>query len=215
MTRPGAAGARDVAELRARGGEAQHHPAIRIETLPPVPDHLASLASCDRLLLTSSRALEGLLGTGRAPRAALTWAVGAATAAAAAARGLAVTRTGRGDGLASLIEDILATEEVAGLEVLWPHGDLSDPDVARPLVEAGARLEGRVVYRTRDAYRDSPPPAEFLSRVTGVLFTSPSAVENLFGVLDAEQRRRFVREVRYEAIGPTTLAACRRWFAEI
>ena len=204
--------------LTAEGAEPLLLPAIEIERRA---DPAAVLAAIDALsareyawvAFTSPNAVDAWLdlvreagedarlfaGTGIA-------AVGAATARALEARGLAadlVPSRGSGEGLA----DALLERGVDGARVLVPRAERADPALIDRLRAAGATVDEVTLYL---AALPAAPPPEVLTAVRAgeidaVTFTSRSTVRNLATLLDADLAA--LRGAVVACIGPQTAEA--------
>jgi uroporphyrinogen-III synthase len=97
-----------------------------------------------------------------------------------------------------------------GARVLFPRAAGARETLRRELEARGAIVDAPEAYRTV-----APPEAAeslraaLASGIDAAVFTSPSAVEHLFALLSAEQRRDFAKRVRCACLGPTTAAALR------
>lgn len=140
--------------------------------------------------------------------------VGPATAAAARAVGLRVDRTpeGRRDASA-LLAEVTRAIEPAAKRFCVPRSQIADTALADALTAAGAQVDAPIAYRTLPPVPDAPAAAALRARLVrgGIdiaTFTSPSAVRNCFGLLDAEGRQALGR-CAVAAIGPVTAQALR------
>lgn len=223
VTRGEEQGAILVAALERAGAEAVHVPMLHFE---PAEDPtqldacLARLADYDALLLTSANAVRFFAARALARGAALAelrgmvLCVGPATAAAARAVGLRVDRTpeGRRDASA-LLAEVTRAIEPAAKRFCVPRSQIADTALADALTAAGAQVDAPIAYRTLPPVPDAPAAAALRARLVrgGIdiaTFTSPSAVRNCFGLLDAEGRQALGR-CAVAAIGPVTAQALR------
>jgi uroporphyrinogen III methyltransferase / synthase len=185
-----------AARLAELGANVVEAPAIAIEPLPfGAPD----LASYDIVCLTSANGVAALLaGDVRPLKGVTVAAVGRATAAAIAERGIVADVVAEQAVSESLVE---ALGDVAGRRVL-----VATAEAARPVLEDGLRARGAEVdvvnlYRTRREAID----VEAVMAADLVTFTSSSTVGN---VLDGLAERD-VGGLRAVSIGPVTSASLR------
>lgn len=199
LTRPQGENERLAALLRAAGEDVAIAPCVALAPVAPAPVRAAALAlgRDDVLVLTSVAGVAALAAAlDGAPLAAPVAVVGAATADAAVAAGLAVAfrpRVQSGAGLAGELPLPRGT-------VLLARSDRAADDLPRMLRERGARVREVVAYRTVPlAARPAGTPAV-------VVFASPSAVDGfaLGATLGA---------ARAVAIGPSTAARVRERLA--
>jgi uroporphyrinogen III methyltransferase/synthase len=197
-------------ELTKLGARPVLRPSITTETLrESAPALRAGLATCDRLVLTSARAVDALEEILGAPlRLDLPVAsVGARTTARARAAGLRVTLEASEGHLAALARDL-----AAGYPPLEPGAELpailhAGAEDGRPGLEIleearRARVEHVAVYRTTPLAA-LPESGRVVLDVDVVLFASPSAVTGLLGRARVPERTAIV------TIGPSTTAAVR------
>jgi uroporphyrinogen-III synthase len=170
VTRPETVAAGLAAALAARGHEAVVAPLLEIE---PVPGDALDLAGCQAILLTSANAVTGL-ATRDAPRELPVFAVGDATAAAAAEAGFGEVRSAGGDArdLARLVLQTLRPTDGA---LLHACGRDRAVDFAQLLGPHGFEVRRLVVYAARPAARLPAAAADGLARGTidAVLLFSP------------------------------------------
>lgn len=221
VTRGEEQGAILVAALERAGAEAIHVPMLHFE---PAEDPaeldacLARLADYDALLLTSANAARFFAARAESRGVALgelrgmVLCVGPATAAAARAAGLRVDRSpeGRRDAQA-LLAGVRRAIEPAGKRFCVPRSQIADPALAEGLAAAGAQVDSPLAYRTLPPVSEGPAAEALRARLVrgGIdvaTFTSPSAVRNCLGLLDAEARQALGR-CAVAAIGPTTARA--------
>jgi uroporphyrinogen-III synthase len=140
--------------------------------------------------------------------------VGPASAAAARAAGLRIDRTPQaGRDAEDLLAEVTRSIAPAGKRFLLPRSQIASPALAEGLVARGARVDAPIAYRTLPPQAGAPAAEALRARLVrgGVdvaTFTSPSAVRNCLGLLDAEARQALGRCV-VAAIGPTTAQALR------
>lgn len=196
------------AMLQEAGAEVIEAPAIAIAP-PEDPDvlraALARLAEFDWVVFTSANAVraaaEGAPAGARWPRLA---SVGPATTRAIEmALGRGADLVPEGELLAEELARALVREGMAGKRVLFPASDRARATLEQALRTAGARVERVVAYRTiMPAGADEALRAAVEQGFDLALFTSPSAVETVVGVL-GERARGLPAGV----IGPVTGAA--------
>ncbi len=140
--------------------------------------------------------------------------VGAATAAAAAQRGVRADLVpARGDGAGVGAAMITADSNMRGARVLFPRAADGRDDAVEALTAAGAAVDVVPVYRTAATERDDPRmghPLELLHQdaIDVVAFFAPSQVEALY-VLLGERAAAILGGCRViAAIGRSTAAAC-------
>jgi uroporphyrinogen III methyltransferase/synthase len=221
VTRGEEQGAILVAALERAGAEAIHVPMLHFE---PAEDPagldacLARLTEYDALLLTSANAArffaERAVARGAALRElrGMVLCVGPATAAAARAAGLRVDRMpeGRRDAR-GLLAEVTRAIEPAGKRFCVPRSQIADAALAEGLAAAGAQVDAPIAYRTLPPLPEGPVAEALRARLARggidvVTFTSPSAVRNCLGLLDAEALQALGHCV-VAAIGPTTAQA--------
>jgi len=197
--RPQASGL--AARLDDLGAEVLEAPAIAIEPLHP---ELPALGGFDVVCVTSANGAELLLGGDvRALAGVTVAAVGRATAAALAGRGVVadvVPEQAVSDALAPALGD------VAGKRVLVATAEGARTALPDGLRAAGAEVEVLHLYRTVRA----PVDAEAVAGADLVTFTSSSTVENLLAALDDGARAG----LRAVSIGPVTSETLRAYGIE-
>jgi len=202
-------------QLRARGANVKVLPLVSFAP----PEHyaemdraLSSIESFDWALFTSANAVQAVerradeLGRSlkravRLPRAA---AVGPVTSEAAEEAGFSVDYVALNHSGVGLAEEL--GEEVRGQRVFLPRSDRANPDLPLELRRCGALVTDVVAYRTvPPSNTDRERLDESLKDgVDGVLFFSPSAVENFLQLLGRERLEGLQGRVLMVAIGPTT-----------
>jgi uroporphyrinogen III methyltransferase/synthase len=206
-----------AARLRALGAVPLEFPAIVCEPLEdpaPLDDALATLAEQDWVVFTSQNgvtaAWERLTALGRDARAFATakvCAIGPATAAALAARGVRADLVPETFTTAGVLAALRAAG-VAGRRVLLLRADIAPPELAEGLRAAGALVTSVAAYRTRDATHNRQELARLLAEgVDIVTFTSSSTVMRLVEALDGDIAR--LGGALVAVIGPVTAAAAR------
>jgi uroporphyrinogen III methyltransferase/synthase len=185
-----------------------------LEDPAPLDDALATLAEQDWVVFTSQNgvtaAWERLTALGRDARAFATakvCAIGPATAAALAARGVRADLVPETFTTAGVLAALRAAG-VAGRRVLLLRADIAPPELAEGLRAAGALVTSVAAYRTRDATHNRQELARLLAEgVDIVTFTSSSTVMRLVEALDGDIAR--LGGALVAVIGPVTAAAAR------
>lgn len=204
ITRPPHAAGEFAGRLRALGAEPVLLPAIDIR--PPQDggplDHaLEHLERYDWVIFTSANAVEHVWERAQAlgctpdhtawPQIA---AIGPATAATLAERGLHAALVPDQHIAEALFDALAQATRLAGLRVLLPQSNLARPILADRLRAAGASVDALVAYETISANADpsvlAPPP-------DAITFTSASAVQSFVAQFDSG-----------ETLSPGTLIAC-------
>jgi uroporphyrinogen-III synthase len=205
-------------ELAARGAQVKLLPLIAFappESYAEMDAALKGLQNFDWLVFTSANAVSavaarrremGIVDSAAAkkPRVAV---VGMATSHAVEEAGFAVDSVASehsGVGLA-----VELGEEVRGKSVFLPRSDRANPDLPAALEKLGANVTEVVAYRT------VPPGKADRERVNecckedvdGILFFSPSAVQNFLELVDRKVLERLQGRAVMVAIGPTTAGA--------
>jgi uroporphyrinogen III methyltransferase / synthase len=222
ITRP-----RDQAEefvqlLEAAGADPVEAPMIRIvapEHYQSLDDACARAGSFHWIVFSSTNAVdafvERLLLTPqdlRVLHGVKLCAVGAATARRLAHFGLKVDLTPAEYRAEALLHAIAAGNDVAGLEVLLPHGDIGRELLADELRKRGANVTEAIAYRTiiAEPAREGEPDIYRMlleRRIDVVTFTSPSSVRNFVKVLGAEPAADLLTSTIVASIGPVTAEA--------
>jgi uroporphyrinogen-III synthase len=215
VTRPPPGGAELAALLEAEGIPALLCPAVEIappEDAGPLNAAAARAArgGYDWVVFTSARGVLSLARTlavldpqGAAPRARVA-AVGAATAAAAAAEGWTVALVPDVHTSEGLLEALARESSLEGASVLLPVAERAGDVLPEGLRARGARVEVVVAYRTL-ARGDQLEGVRSLVREAGtelVVFASPSAVESFREALGGD-----ALSLRAVVIGPVTARA--------
>ena len=212
-----------VQAIEATGAEAIEAPMIRIippSDYAPLDEACARVGSFDWIVFASSNAvdafLERLLATPQDLRAlsgVKLCAVGAATAARLADRGLKVDLMPsefRAEGV------IQAMGDVQGANILLPRADIGRELLAEDLKKGGAIVTEVVAYRTvvAEPQREGEPDIYQMllnGRIDVVTFTSPSAVRNFVRVVGEEPAADLLRTTIVAAIGPVTAEAAAQY----
>lgn len=196
-------------------GELVHTPLIRIAPpadWAPLDAALERLAEYSIVALTSRYAaaalVERLLASGgdarRLAHARLA-VVGAATAAALRARGLAADLVAQPDTGAGLLAALRARGRLAGARILLPRSQLAGGALPAGLRAAGAAVTAVTAYRTLAV---EAPVRVDLRACDAVLFTSPSTVRAFVRLYGAALPRQLLLWCR----GPRTREAAQAAF---
>ena len=203
------------AEPYRRLGEVVHTPLIRIagpSDWGPLDAALDQLPGYSIVALTSRYAATMLVqrllargADGRRLAHARLAVVGAATAAALRAHGLAADLVAQPETGAGLLAALRASDSLAGVRVLLPRSQLADAALPEALGAAGAEVTAVTAYRTLPV---AAPVQVDLAACDAVLFTSPSTVQafrQLYGTALPAQLQLWCR-------GPRTRAAAHAAF---
>jgi uroporphyrinogen-III synthase len=218
VTRAAAQSGELCEELSARGAKVRLVPLISFappENYDALDAALNGIESFDWVLFTSVNAVQaverrgnelnrGLNEAVKLPRAA---AVGPVTADAAEAAGFSVEYVAAdhsGAGLARELE-----EELRGRKVLLPRSDRANPELPSALRRCGAAVTEVVAYRNLPAGTAEREQLHEILKdgVDGILFYSPSAVQNFLELLGRERVGAMQGRALMVAIGPTTANA--------
>jgi uroporphyrinogen-III synthase len=219
VTRAAAQSEKLCEELKVRGATVRLLPLISFgppEDYKAVDDALARWESFDWILFTSANAVQAvmerrrLLGgapaslDGVKPRAA---AVGPATAEAAEAAGFSVGCVATNHSGTGLVEEL--GEEVRNRSVLLPRSDRANPELTETLKRLGATVTAVTAYRTLPPTKGDRARVQDCVKegVDGILFYSPSAVENFLELLGRDRLEKLQGRTVMVAIGPTTAGA--------
>jgi len=209
VTRSPEQAAEFAGRLAALGAEPLLFPVIDFEATPAaqVLPAIRALAGYDWLLFTSANAVrfffalyDGLVEQPSLPRVA---AVGEATAAKLAERGIAVDfmpAEFSGEALAAGLDDM------SGRRVLLPRARIGRPQIVTLLREQGAAVDDIPLYDTVRAVPSAAALAELRRGVDIVTFTSPSSVRNFYALLEAAgiDPGAYLAVVKTVCIGPST-----------
>lgn len=205
--------------LRRLGAEPVEVPTI--EVLPPSdPEPLrravGSLADYDLVMLTSANGVQALFSEmarqgldARALAGARVAAIGPATAAALAERGIQADITARVFVAEGLIE-ALESHHLAAARVLLPRAAQARPVLPETLRRRGAEVEVVPAYRTRAPAGSADKLAEALDQGVDIItFTASSTVTNLLELAGQQRHQRLVAAsaegaVTIASIGPIT-----------
>jgi uroporphyrinogen-III synthase len=147
---------------------------------------------------------QGIKTAVKLPRAA---AVGPVTADAGEAAGFSVEYVAADHSGAGLAREL--GEELRGRRVFLPRSDRANPDLPAVLLRCRALVTEVVAYRNlppSDADRKQLDKS-LRDGVDGILFYSPSAVQNFLELIGRERLDSLQGRVLMVAIGPTTANA--------
>ena len=199
--------------LARLGAEPIAFPTIQFLPLPAEPlDHaLRQLDRYDWLIFTSANAVQFFFARveelGLAPTLPRIAAVGPATAARVAARGLAVD---------FMPDEFVGEELVLGLgalvgqRLLLPRARIGRPKIVEMLRRQGAQVDDVPLYDTVTANPDPAALAALAQGIDAITFTSPSSVRNFLKILEeAGSGRSILNGTVVACIGPITAATAR------
>ncbi|MCX7780385.1 MAG: uroporphyrinogen-III C-methyltransferase [Negativicutes bacterium] len=207
-----------TAELEAMGADCIEAPSISIRPLDDyiqVDKAIDGLAGYHWVIFTSSNGVEQFFNRlktrgldARAFKNARVAAIGPATAAALAARGIVadiVPAEFRAEGIVKALAGWLAP----GMKVLIPRAAVARDVLPEKLAEAGAEVDVVPVYTTVTGDTNGAILAAMLEKgeITLVTFTSSSTVTNLLQLL-GEQGEKLLSKTMVACIGPITAATC-------
>jgi uroporphyrinogen-III synthase len=218
VTRAAAQSGELCEELNARGAKVRLVPLISFappENYDALDAALNGIESFDWVLFTSVNAVQAVERRGnelnrelnkvaKLPRAA---AVGPVTADAAEAAGFSVEYVAADHSGAGLAREL--GEELRGQKVLLPRSDRANAELPAALRRC------RAIVTEVMAYRNLPPGTaereqlqeSLKDGVDGILFYSPSAVQNFVELLGRERVGAMQGRALMVAIGPTTANA--------
>lgn len=192
--------------LEALGAEVLELPTIEI--IPPddwreVDRTLQELSTFTWIVFASQNAVNGFCGRVLLTALPKVAAIGRATATRLRQLGISVDLVPRLASAQSLLDEL--PMDLEGESFLIPRGNLARETLPEGLRQRGARVETVTVYRT---VVPATVPQNVLDRLLNgavdlVMFTSPSTVENLQGLLDAPLAD-VLRRCAVAAIGSTT-----------
>ena len=205
-------------ELKAKGAAVTLLPLISIgppEDYSALDAALARVESFDWIIFTSANAVQAVEqrrralagGKGSSAKMPFAAAVGPATAAAAESAGYAVEFVAANHSGAGLAEEL--KDELRGKSVFLPRSDLANPALPAALKKIGATVMEAVAYQTLPPSKADRERvhAALAGTVDGILFYSPSAVQNFLELLGRERLEKLQGRVLMVAIGPTTAGA--------
>ncbi len=224
VTRAKARAAEMVARLEGLGAEAIAVPTIAIAP-PEDPGPLE--AACDRIatfdwvVFTSVNAVAAVAarlaaapGGVRGLEGPHLCAVGAVTAEALESLGLRVDLVPDEYRAEGVLRALREQDDLTGVRVLLPRGDLARDLLRAELERAGAAVTAVTAYRTVPAELDGEGrDVRGMLRERGVdvvTFTSGSGVRNFARALGERQAAELLRHVEVACIGPVTAEAASR-----
>ena len=214
VTRSRTQASRLVGLLEDLGAEPIELPSIQVEPLEDYSEldgALARLSEFGWVIFASTNAVESVFKRlekqGRDSRAfggVHIGAIGPATAAALASRGLKAdfvpTRS-----ISEAVVEELSRMDFAGTPVLLPSADIGRDALAQGLAAMGAKAERITAYRTTSSKGlAAKAKAAMESGIDAVTFTSSSTVRNLVDMLNGNKAT--LQELPLICIGPTTAA---------
>ncbi|HMD41347.1 MAG TPA: uroporphyrinogen-III synthase [Candidatus Acidoferrum sp.] len=218
VTRAAGQSAKIVEELAARQANVKLVPLISFgppEKFDELDAALRRLETFDWIIFTSGNAVQAVEGRRqefaqgaaaalKLPRAA---AVGPGTADAAENAGYSVEFVASEHSGAGLARELGG--ELKGRSVFLPRSDRANPDLPEALRRRGAVVTEVVAYRTlAPGDSDRARVKESLKDgVDGILFFSPSAVQNFLELLGRERLAALQGRTVMVAVGPSTAGA--------
>lgn len=201
-------------ELGARAIELPTIEIAPLEDLTELDEVVSGLARFHWVFFTSANAVDAVFARihrqqldARALGSAKIGAIGPATAAALAGRGLTADFVPA----RSVSEEVLAElsgRDWAGVAVLLPGSDIGTDTLAQGLAALGASVERVAAYRTITPTGAAKQARTALERgVDAATFTSSSTVHNLLKMLDGD--RAALESSTIACIGPATAATAR------
>jgi uroporphyrinogen-III synthase len=217
ITRPAGRGADLIAELKNRGADVTHRPAIRFEPAGNRAKILETVRSLKRyrwIVLTSPTAvrffLDAVRESGTPIDANGPWFAvpGEGSANALRAGGLEPRLVAREADAESLGVE-MAQGDLTGVPVLWPRAESARSALREKLHEAAADLAEIVLYRTVPCSACASIQAELHEgRYGAVLYSSPSSFRSLLEAVP-DLPATLPESVKCIAIGEVTAAAIR------
>ena len=206
--------------LEELGAEPLELPTIEIAPLEDYAELDAALARHSNLnsgywlIFASANAVDAVFArletAGRDARAlagATIGAIGPATAAALAQRGLRADFIPQTSVSEAVVAE-LAGRNWAGVPVLLPGADIGRDALARGLADRGAQVERVTAYRTLTPQGAGKEARRLLEQGVDVItFTSSSTVRNLLNLLEGD--KGLLESALIACIGPVTAAAAR------
>jgi uroporphyrinogen-III synthase len=207
-----------VEELSARQANVKLLPLISfapLEDFTALDASLRRLESFDWIIFTSANAVQAVearkqelaQGAGATMKRPRVGAIGPATADAAENAGYSVDYVAMNHSGAGLAKEL--KDQLDGQSVFLPRSDRANADLPATLRRNGAVVTDVVAYKTlapsetdRERVKDS-----LKNGVDGILFFSPSAVQNFLELLGKERLAALQGRAVMVAIGPTTAGA--------
>lgn len=205
--------------LEAQGAQVFHFPTIDIvEVSPnlPLEDALKTLNLYDWLVFTSGNAVDtffdALFRAGhdiRALHQIKIAAIGKPSADKLRTYHLTADVVPTVFTSEKLVDEMTATVPLSEKRILFPGSNISNPEIAERLRQAGATVDVIPVYETRIAQVDPEIVADFTrrierQRIDWITFTSSSTVENFVSIIGSEFLNRYREKLPIASIGPVT-----------
>lgn len=208
ITRPRPAAGCPLAEaLRQAGARVSEIPMVSVA---PVPFSLPALDAYQWLFFTSRNAVQAFMSQAAGQALPDIAAVGPATARLIEAAGHAVRFVPPEFHARAAAEAFLQAYGHQPGRVLWPCGNLANPELKDLLTARGVPVTPLVVYETRPRTRLDPEERALLAGPLDMLvFTSPSAVQALSGL------HSFTARPRVACLGPQTARAAREAYGQV
>jgi len=220
VTRAAAQAGEFSAMLSGRGAMVIECPTIRFvepEQWDPLDAALGNFSGYAWVILTSGNAVRALFRRldaigldARAFGGCRVCAVGPRTAEAIRSFGIRADLTAadyRGEGVVAEFSN----QDINGMKILYPRGDLAREAIPTELEKMGARVDRPVIYRTLLPDRLNPEAVFALEKrsVDCITFTSSSTVKNLAQMMGEDRMLDMLRGVVVASIGPVTSRSCR------
>ncbi len=221
VVRPRAQAVETARALADLGAEALIAPVIRIEFVADSPAMAAAvgqLPQTDWVVFTSVHGVDALMaciaragGDARMFGGVRIAAVGPATAARLAARGLAADLVPDRYLTEALPEALAGRGTLAGRRIMLPRSEIAASALADALRACGAAVTEVAAYRVLPGEPLDEALLERLEqgRVDLVLFASPSEVDGFIAAVPSERREGTLPRITAAAIGPVTERALR------
>jgi len=108
-----------------------------------------------------------------------------------------------------LVDEMTATVPLSGKRILFPGSNLSNPEIAERLRQAGAIIDVISVYETRGAQVEPEIIVDLKTQLTEqridwMTFTSSSTVENFVSIVGQEFLGQYRNSLPIASIGPVT-----------
>jgi uroporphyrinogen III methyltransferase/synthase len=205
--------------LETQGAQVVHFPTIDITEIapnPPLENALRNLDSYDWLVFTSGNAVDiffaSLFRDGhdiRALHQIKIAAIGKPSAGKLQLFHLEANVVPAVFTSEKLVDEMTATIPLSGKRILFPGSNLSNPEIAKRLSQAGAIVDVISVYETRVAQIEPEIVTDFTTQLTEqridwITFTSSSTVENFISIVGQEFLDQYRESLPIASIGPVT-----------